>query len=262
MRSAPTRARRMLHAFAPSESVAMRRSLRMAPSSMPTTRSACRTRRGSWLTHRTVAPWLRAKRCRMSTTRWPFSASSALVGSSANSSSGSLAMARAIATRCFAAGQLRRAHVRPMRQADLFQRAARQPGAFLVAHAQVAQRQLDLFQRRERRKQVEALEHEARMVQPEALEVAAAHGAQVLSQRMGLAVIRMLQAGQQRQQRALPQPDGPEISVSSPGYTASDRPCSTCTFTTPDRKALPSLKASRLGSTVAWTSGDIENHVS
>src|SRR5665213_3923532 len=72
---------------------ARRWSLRMRPSSMASTRSACATRRWSWLTHNTVVPWAMAIRCRRSMIIWPLAASRALVGSSANRSCGSLASA-------------------------------------------------------------------------------------------------------------------------------------------------------------------------
>ncbi len=45
----------------------------------------------------------------------------------------------------------------------------------------------------------------------------------------------------------LPQPEGPEIRLSSLGYSDTDRPCSTCTLTMPDRKDLHRRTASRLG---------------
>jgi hypothetical protein len=139
----------------------------------------------------------------MSITRWPFSASSALVGSSAKISVGDLAKARAGHALLLAAGQLRRAHVAAVAEAHFFQRLARQRFAFAIAHAAVAQRQLHLLQRGQCREQVEALEHETDMVQAEALHLAAGHVAHVLAQRVHAATIGRGQAGQQRQQRAL-----------------------------------------------------------
>ena len=91
-------------------------------------------------------------------------------------------------------------------EAHFFQRLARQRLAFAIAHAAVAQRQLHLLQRSQCREQVEALEHEADMVQAEALHLAAGHVAHVLAQRVHATAIRRGQAGQQRQQRALAAP--------------------------------------------------------
>ena len=44
----------------------------------------------------------------------------------------------------------------------------------------------------------------------------------------------------------LPQPDGPEMRVSSPAWMATDSRSSTCTVTVPERKALLTVCASRL----------------
>ncbi|KAG1470739.1 hypothetical protein G6F57_011673 [Rhizopus arrhizus] len=76
-----------------------------------------------------------------------------------------------------------------MDQADFFQRPARQRLAFAIAHATVAQRQLHLLKRGQRREQVEALEHKADMVQAETLDLAAGHVTHILAQRMHAATI-------------------------------------------------------------------------
>src|SRR6185312_12034746 len=70
-------------------------------------------------------------------------------------------------------------------------------------HAHVSQRQHHLFQCGHRGKQVEALEHEARVLQSKTIERVAIAAEQILAQRDHAARVGPLQTRQDRQQRAL-----------------------------------------------------------
>jgi hypothetical protein len=70
------------------------------------------------------------------------------------------------------------------------------------SEAHIAQRQLHLLQCRQGRKQIEALEDEARMAQTKFLQRRRAELGQVLAQCQRMAGIGLLQSRHQRQQRA------------------------------------------------------------
>ncbi len=74
--------------------------------------------------------------------------------------------------------------------------------ASALGQAHVAQRQLHLFQRGKRREQIEALEHEAGVLQAEMLQFAHAQAAEFMPQRTHTARIGRLQAAENRQQGA------------------------------------------------------------
>ena len=153
----------------------------------------------------TVWPLSRTARCRKPSSSAPDRESSAPVGSSAKTTCGRLARARAAATRCcWPAGQLRRAVVEPLGQPDGLDDRAH-PLRVRPA-ARDAHRQLDVLGGGQRGQQVEGLEDEADRVPPQ-------QGQSAVVQRRDLGVAeedltggRAVEPGHHVQQRGLAGP--------------------------------------------------------
>ncbi len=176
---------------------------------------------------------------------WPFSPSSAEVGSSAKISFGFLASARAMATRCFSppdslSGRLLSRWPRPTSISAVCANVFRSAGVQLHE----LEHDLDLLRRGQRRKQVEALKDEPAIRQPELVDRDFG-----IFQIFWPSAVTVPSSGRSRPDTAaskvdLPEPDGPMTSAISPGSISRSMFLSTSTFCEPERKPFFKPRAS------------------
>ena len=158
--------------------------------------SACSITSGSWVAQTTAAPVSRASRASRIATAIAFAPSRREVGSSARSSAGREAIARAIATRARSPWERRATRwVEPLGEPDRLERRARPP--FGSVRAAERERELDVLERREVRDEPGLLAHVGDRGAPQRRPAGPVEGGELTPVDLDLAGVRQLEPGQQ-----------------------------------------------------------------
>src|SRR5690348_8360449 len=123
-----------------------------------------------------------------------------------------------------ATGQFRRTQVRTRTQTDFLQRHARALRSIRIGDAEITQGQHHLLKRGQCGEQVEALEDEAGVLHPKAIQRLAIPAPQVFAQRDHTSGIGPLQPGENGQQRALAATGRPGDQGELPGINLQRQP--------------------------------------
>ena len=201
---------------------------RMRPSRIRTTRWAALGDRRVVRDQHDRQPLVSHSVCSSATMPSPVAESRLPVGSSASSTRGALASARAIATRCCSPpesweGRCSARAASPTRSSS----SRRAPAPLGALEAPRRQRRLDVLDRGQRRDQVELLEDEPERVAPQARELAVAHRHEVLALELDAPARRAVERAEQLQQRRLARAGRPgddeELAVANLEVDAVDR---------------------------------------